>query len=67
MTQTMLTWPCSCCMTTFVTQLRLCMAALRHAPVQHNIIVCCTVPTRPCSRCSVCSMLTNSVGSGTCS
>jgi len=30
-------------------------------------IVCCTVPTRPSSRCSVCSMITNSVGSETCS
>jgi hypothetical protein len=29
-------------------------------------IVCCTVPTRPNSRCSVCSMITNSVGSETC-
>jgi hypothetical protein len=38
-TQTMLTWPCSCCMIAFVTPLRLCMAALRHAPVQHNIVI----------------------------
>jgi hypothetical protein len=26
-------------MTAFVTPLRLCMAALRHAPVQHNIVI----------------------------
>jgi hypothetical protein len=26
-------------MITFVTLLRLCMAALRHAPVQHNIVI----------------------------
>ncbi len=38
-TQTMLTWPCSCCMTAFVTSLWLCMAALRHALVQHNIVI----------------------------
>ncbi len=38
-TQTMLTWPCSCCMITFVTSLRLCMVALRHALVQHNIVI----------------------------
>jgi len=37
--QTMLTWPCNCCMTAFVMSLRLCMAALRHAPVQHNIVI----------------------------
>jgi len=30
-------------------------------------IVCCTMLTRPSSRCSVCSMITNSVGFGTCS
>jgi len=30
-------------------------------------IVCCTVPIRPSSRCSVCLMITNSVGFGTCS
>ncbi len=39
MTQTMLTWSCSCYMTAFVTLLWLCMAALRHTPVQHNIII----------------------------
>ncbi len=38
-TQTMLKWSCSCCMTAFVTPLRLCMAALRHAPIQHNIVI----------------------------
>jgi hypothetical protein len=38
-TQTTLTWLCSCCMTAFVTSLRLCMAALRHAPIQHNIVI----------------------------
>ncbi len=38
-TQTMLTWPCSCYMIAFVMPLRLCMAALRHAPVQHNIVI----------------------------
>ncbi len=30
-------------------------------------MVCCTMPTRPNSRCSVCSMITNNVGSETCS
>jgi hypothetical protein len=29
-------------------------------------IVCCIVPTKPRSRCSACSMITNNVGSGTC-
>ncbi len=38
-TRTMLTWSCSCCRITFVTPLRLCMAALRHALVQHNIVI----------------------------
>ncbi len=38
-TQTMLTWPCSCCMTAFVMSLQLCMVALWHTPVQHNIVI----------------------------
>jgi hypothetical protein len=29
-------------------------------------IVYCIVPTKPRSRCSTCSMITNNVGSGTC-
>ncbi len=38
-TQIMLTWPCSCYKIAFVTSLQLCMAALWHAPVQHNIVI----------------------------
>jgi len=38
-TQTMWTWSCSCCMIAFVMPLQLCMVALQHAPVQHNIVI----------------------------